>query len=1006
MKKILLIIGGLLVLLLAAAFIIPIAFKDDIKAKIDQQIATSVNANVYFDADKFSLSLFRHFPNVTVSLQDFGVVGKYPFKGDTLVSVKDFEIVVNLMSVISGDQIKVNGIFLDSPRVLAKVLKDGSANWDIAIKDSTQAPVTDTTAAKFSIGIKEWEVKNGYIVYDDATMPMYTKIESLNHTGSGDFTQDIFEMASKTQIEKFTVAYGGTEYLTDKKLEADLTLEMNIPQLKFTFKQNTAKINDFALEFDGFFAMPDTNMVMDITYKTKETEFKHLLSLVPGVYTESFKDVEAKGTIAFDGLVKGTYNARQLPAFALNLLINNAMFKYPSLPTAVNNINVDMKIDNKDGVIDHTLIDIKKFNLDLGKNPINGRLLVQGLSKSTIDANVIAKINLAEITQMFPMEGLTLRGLYNLDLKAKGVYDTLTKQIPTINAKMRLQDGFVKSKDFPAPMEQMNVVAEIINLTGKMVDTKINVSDFRMKLEDEPLQASAYVENLDDYTYDVKVKGAADLTKMTKIYPLAGMTLTGRVVADITTKGKMSDVTAGRYDQLPTSGTMGMSNFTFTSKDVPQGVKITSAQMNFTPQQINLTEYKGFLGKSDVDMTGAISNYIGFMFGKDQTLKGNLNFKSNKFDVNEWMAEDPNAKPSPNDTVPLSVVEIPKNIDFVLASSIGQVIYTNMKMNNLKGNVIVRNGTVKMEQLAFNTLGGNFIVDGSYNPLDIKHPKFDFNLNIANLAIPAAFQTFNTVQKMMPLAQHMDGKVSTNFKVGGELGQDMMPNMATLAGGGVLKLAEAMIKDAPILQKLVAATKLNALSSMQLKDLLLQASISNGKIEYKPFDVNAGPYKLNIAGGSFLNGALDYKLIVDAPSGALGAAANQALASFTGGKSLVGDRIKIPIKVGGTYNAPNFVPLGGSSSGTTTVKEVVVANAKEAADKLKAEAEARFRAKTDSIRVANEAKLKAETDRVKADLEAKRKAAEDSLNKRLNSEKKKLLNQFGFPSKKDTTKKN
>jgi len=1006
MKKALLIIGGILLLVLAAAFIIPIVFKDDIKAKIDQQIAQSVNAQVYFDSDKFSLSLFRHFPNVTVSLQDFGVVGKAPFQGDTLMSASNFEVVVNLMSVISGDKIKVNGIYLDSPRVLAKVLKDGTANWDIAVKDSTEAAPADTAASQFAVNIQKWEVKNGYVVYDDATLPMYMKIEGLNHTGSGDVTQDIFDMASNTVADRLTVEYDGTEYLTNKRLEADMTMEMNIPQLKFTFKENTAKLNDFALGFDGFFAMPDTNMVMDLTYKAKETKFKDLLSLVPGVYTDSFKDVQADGTMAFDGMVKGTYNARQMPAFALNLLVNNAMFKYPSLPTAVSNINVDMKVDNKDGIIGNTLVDIRKFNLDLGKNPISGRVKVQGLGKSDIDANVLAKVNLAEITQMFPMEGLTLRGLYNIDLKAKGVYDTLTKRMPAINAKMRLQDGYVKSKDFPAPMEKMNIVAEIMNQTGKMVDTKINVSDFRMVLENEPIQASAYVENLDDYTYDVKVKGAADLTKMTKIYPLDGMTLTGRIVADIATKGKMSDVTAGRYDQLPTSGTMGVRNFTFTSKDVPQGVKITTAQMNFTPQQINLSEYKGFMGKSDVRMSGSISNYIGYLFGKDQTLRGNLDFTSTQFDVNEWMASDPNAKPAAKDTVPLTVVEIPKNVDFVLASTIGQVVYSNMKLNDLKGNVIVRDGTVRMDKLGFNTLGGNFVTNGVYDSRDIKHPKFDFDLNIAKLAIPAAFQTFNTVQTMMPLAQHMNGDVSTNFKIAGELTQNMMPNLKTLTGGGLLKIAEAMIKDAPVLQKLVSATKLNSLSSMQLKDLLLQASIKDGKIEYKPFDVKVGAYKMNLSGGNFLDGTLDYKMTIDAPAGALGAAANQALASLTGGKGVVGDRIKIPVKVGGTFKAPQFLPQGGSVAGTVsgTVKDAVVGNAKEQVNKLKAETEAKLKAKADSARAAGEAKAKVEVDKAKAALDARRKAAEDSAKKRLNSEKTKLLNRFGFPSKKDTTK--
>jgi hypothetical protein len=61
LKWTLIVLGGLLVLILAAAFIVPIVFKDDIKAAIDKELAKSVNADVVFDVDKFSLSLFQQF---------------------------------------------------------------------------------------------------------------------------------------------------------------------------------------------------------------------------------------------------------------------------------------------------------------------------------------------------------------------------------------------------------------------------------------------------------------------------------------------------------------------------------------------------------------------------------------------------------------------------------------------------------------------------------------------------------------------------------------------------------------------------------------------------------------------------------------------------------------------------------------------------------------------------------------------------------------------------------
>lgn len=73
LKKLLIGIAIFLVIMVTAAAILPSLFKDDIKAAIDKQIAASVNADVVFDVNNFSLSIFRHFPNITAEIRELGV---------------------------------------------------------------------------------------------------------------------------------------------------------------------------------------------------------------------------------------------------------------------------------------------------------------------------------------------------------------------------------------------------------------------------------------------------------------------------------------------------------------------------------------------------------------------------------------------------------------------------------------------------------------------------------------------------------------------------------------------------------------------------------------------------------------------------------------------------------------------------------------------------------------------------------------------------------------------
>ncbi len=929
-KWTLIILGGLIVFLLAAALILPAVFKDDIRAAIDKELAKSVNADVLFETDDFSLSLFRNFPNITVTMDNLGVVNRAPFAGQVLFATERFEVEVNLADILFGDQMRVKGISLIGPVINVKVNEAGQANYDIMI------PSEDTTTTEesedFSFGIDHWEIVDGSLTYDDKTIPFQLELVGLNHTGSGDFTQDVFDLKTKTVADSVTTSFDGTEYLTNKRAEIDAVISISEEYTKYTFKENSLKVNDFAMTFDGWFKMNENDFGMDINFRSPENTFRSLLSLVPGMYTKDFEKIETSGDLAFDGFVKGTYSEQQMPAFNVNLKVNDAMFKYPDLPTAVNNINMDLLIDNKDGIIDNTVIDLKKLHLDFGNNPVDARALITKIYPTNVDAAINAKLNLAELNQMFPMEGLTMRGNYAVDLKAKGVYDSLKNTIPAIEAAMSLANGYVKSSEFPIPMEDMRFTADIKNSSGRMEETVIHVNDFAMIMDKEKFQANLVLENLDNYTWDLTAKGAVDLANITKIFPIEGMTLAGKINADLKTKGKYSDLQAERYERLPTSGSASLRDFRYATADLPE-VTLAKASMVFDPKKIEIKDVDGKVGRSDFRVNGAIYNYIGYVFGKE-TIKGSVNLNSNLLDLNEFMTDT--EETSTTDTTSYGVIPIPSNIDFVMKSDVKRVNLMNFNITNATGEVIIRNGVADLSGLKFNMLGGQFVVNGTYNTRDLAHPKYDLGLKIENVSIRQAANASSLVQSYAPIAGLASGNFSTDFKISGELLQDMMPNLATVNGSGLIKIAQAALKDSKLISGITSLTKLDNTSEVSLKDVLMSASIKDGKLSVKPFDVKFGDYKTTVAGSTGLDGKLDYTLKMDVPAGKLGTQFNSLISQYSGGKTDPNSNIPLSIGIGGAYNNPSFNLV--STEQKEQVKEAVTAAAKEEGSKAIQEA--------------------------------------------------------------------
>src|SRR6267154_4657632 len=159
LKKILIGFFAFIGLLIALAIILPIVFKDKIKAAVDEQIAKTVNADVIFDVNNFSLSVFRNFPNITVEVKELGVFNRAPFEGVHLFVVDRFDVEVNLKDVLFGDQLRVKGITLVRPQINVKVLKDGRANYDITYP-STDTVKTADEPSKFSFAIDNWTIED------------------------------------------------------------------------------------------------------------------------------------------------------------------------------------------------------------------------------------------------------------------------------------------------------------------------------------------------------------------------------------------------------------------------------------------------------------------------------------------------------------------------------------------------------------------------------------------------------------------------------------------------------------------------------------------------------------------------------------------------------------------------------------------------------------------------------------------------------------------------------
>ena len=1063
LKRIGLILSILLIVLIAAAFAIPYFFKDQIVLAVKEKVNQTVNAKV--DFEDVSLSLFRSFPDLSFQLKNYSVVGKSEFEGITLANGESFGVDLDLMSVIRNENIEVNAIDLIKPYINIMVLRDGKANYDI----TRPAPKTDNaTSADFMVKLNSYRIKDGHIIYEDRSMPVFVELKDLNHKGSGNFTSEIFDLATTTDVAQFTAKYDGTTYLIEATTDLEATFNIDTKSSKYTLKDNELKVNDMIIKADGYVQMAGDDINMDLTFNAPQNEFKNLFSLIPYAYIKDYDDVKINGGFTLDGNAQGTFNSEkeQYPSFKLNLGVSNGDVKYPDLPLGIKDINANVLVYSPTENLNDMSVDVSRFNVQIGNHPFGGTFKLRTpLTDPDIDTKIKGKINLADLAKAFPIEGVeTLSGIIDADVAAKTKMSTIDKgDYANVNmsGKANIQDMVYDAIDMPP--------VKISKLQSSFNPQNVSIDKLEGKLGKSDIYATGTIDNIlayfspkntmkgqftvrsnyfdadewmatsestatttplssttatpppsdnavpfDNFNFDINAsmgKLVYDIYNISNMDAEANISSNRLSIKDFKTNINGSDIKANgvidnvlnfvyynegikgninfasdymNLDKLmegenPPSNTSNASTSATASSEVPD-IKFDldmkgsikkmdydvyqlsnfKGDVNITEKQIVANSFNTKIGKSDISGSGIIQDYMEYVF-KNETVSGNLNINSNFMDLNELMAEDPEAATSTaNTTENLEPYLVPENMAFDIVAKIDKALYTNMELRNINCKMKVTESKAAIEELTTNTLGGTMAMKGAYDTKDKENPKFDLKYDLANLDFQKSFNTLNTFQAAAPIGKYLNGNFNTTLVMDGLLGKNMMPKLNSLSADGFLETIKGVINNAPALNAIGDKLGIAYFSEMEFLNTKNWFTIKDGKVEVKEFDYKYKDIDMKIGGWHGLEQDMNYNIKARIPrellKGSVGKLANKGL-DFLGGQAsklginlAQGEYINVMINLTGSHNKPKVdIKLLGTE-GERTVQEEATAVATEKVNEVKEEAKQQAEEKLSSAK--------------------------------------------------------
>lgn len=987
-KKLFLILGVLIVLLIGTLIAIPYFFKDKILVAVKK--AANENVNAIVDFKDVNLSLFRDFPNLYVGLEDLSVIGIGDFENVPLTTMESFDISLNLMSVIKQDQIKVNGIQLTKPLINIFVTKDGKANYDIAKatetseSDTNEPTTTETT--NFKLDLESYAIHEGKIIYEDLAGDIYVNLQNVNHSGSGDFSSTVFNLDTETKVEQLTAKSVGIAYLNRAEVELDAIFGIDTENEKYTLKDNDLRINALQLLADGFVQMKGDDIYTELDFKAPQADLKAIMSLIPNAYIEDYSDVKASGDVGFAGNVKGTYNERSLPSFKLDMFVKNGDVKYPDLPLGISNINSTIKINSPGGAdLDRMIVDIPNFKMNVENDPFEARLYLKTpISDPDVDAAVKGHLDLSKLAQAFPMEAVeSLNGILDADVTMRAKMSDLEQERyedVDMAGNMVLQNMLYQGANQPP----VNIKNLAVDFSPKFValnnfDGTVGKSDIVAKGRIDNILAYIKPNTTMKGTFSVK-SNFIDANEMMKFAETPEEENVNQAPGNATAAPEEASETEEKvFDAFDMNMDIAVDRLEYETYTLTGNY----AKGHFLPAKFTLEDFKTVINdKNDLKASGVVENVFPYLF-ENEELKGNIQVSSKYFNLNDFMTPtEGEATAQPTNTESTEDIEpfvIPENIKMTITAKMEEVIYDNLDLKNVRGALQVADQAVKLDGVKANTLGGEIGMTGGYDSKNPEKPGFDLDYAMSNINFKEAFEKFNTVKLLAPIAQFMDGTFSTNMKMNGFLGKDMMPDMNTLNIDGLLKTFNAVVKSFKPLQEIGNKLNVDYFNNMRIEDSKNYFTVQNGTVEVKPFDTKVKDIPLNIRGSHSLTNEMNYQIQTAIPVEKLGSDVsgflNKGMEGLSKEASKLGidvgkiKNLKLAINITGSAQKPKIQikPLGGEGSSTKEIIKNVIDDTKE---KVKEE----VTKKIDEEKGKAKEKLNAEIAKIEAEYAKKKEA--------------------------------
>lgn len=315
--------------------------------------------------------------------------------------------------------------------------------------------------------------------------------------------------------------------------------------------------------------------------------------------------------------------------------------------------------------------------------------------------------------------------------------------------------------------------------------------------------------------------------------------------------------------------------------------RFSDLDLALTTDSVALNSLHYNLGSSDFGFNGTISNLKGALNSRRPTpLLLDFNVVSDMINVNEVVqALAAPEKKAVNDVggdidswaenelkeiehhgeaadSVMGPILVPVNIDAGFTINAHKVIYSNLLLKDLTGQLLVYHGAVNLHQLSAKTDLGDISLSALYSAPTAANMSFGLGMLLNNVHINQLPQVIPALDSIMPIMRSLDGIVDANVAVTSNLTPDMYFDLKTLKSAMKFTGDSLVLFDNDTFRSISKWLMFKNKKRNMIDHVSMELTVDNGVVNIYPFIVDIDRYKLGVMGVTNLDFDMNYHIAV------------------------------------------------------------------------------------------------------------------------------------------------